>query len=119
MQGVSITLIGLTITFSALGLFILVIYLLKRIFPSEKKDQQMNEASEGIPAEASLPVDRPEEAASPVSTDEAISVAIAVALRVVQARRQSQLGKLLLEPRRQLSNPGFQVQPVVRRSEMK
>ncbi|MCA9974586.1 MAG: OadG family protein [Anaerolineales bacterium] len=81
-HGLEISVLGLGVTFLALGLLIAGMSLLTRVFPA-KPDTR---------------VDIPETAVSPETTpvpDPEVAVAIATALALAQGRRQGQLGALL------------------------
>ena len=90
MQGLQVSVLGLLITFLALGVFILVMVLLQRIFPGEE------EAVEGETAE---PEDVPVLAieASDESEEGAVVAAISAALQYVRASQHSQLGASLAQ----------------------
>lgn len=86
MQGLQVSLLGLVITFLALGLFILVIVLLKRLFPALPS-----------PAKSALP----QGGDPPHAGDEyqAIAAAAAAAWWAWEETRDTQLGRRLEQPR--------------------
>jgi Na+-transporting methylmalonyl-CoA/oxaloacetate decarboxylase gamma subunit len=71
MQGLSIMVMGLSITFLALGLFIGVILVLERFFPPKASAEEVQEEIEERPASSSMDRD---------TTAEEIAAAIAIAL---------------------------------------
>jgi sodium pump decarboxylase gamma subunit len=84
MQGLSISISGMTITFLALGVFIFIMLGLQKLFPS-RPDTINNEApSEPEPC---APIE--------VSEDEEVAVAIAAAVSFLRAKGQQSLGKNL------------------------
>jgi sodium pump decarboxylase gamma subunit len=87
MQGLSISISGMLITFMALGVFIFIMLGLQRIFPprpeQEEKDEPQNEP------EPCAPVD--------VTEEEEIVVAVAAAVQFLRAEGQLSLGKSLEE----------------------
>ena len=101
LQGLSISVVGLLITFLSLGLFILVIVILKALFAAKEESKKIPELIEKTNIMSSV--------------DEGTAAAIAVALQIVQTRRRSQLGKLLLKPRRPPVNMMTDSPPLPRR----
>ena len=81
LQGLTISAMGLFITFLALGLLIGVIVLLQRLFPYKPEVEE--EQPKAAEAEISLPE---------ASQDDAIAAAIAVAVSYVQSQNQANLG---------------------------
>lgn len=88
MDGLSISLSGIIVTFIALGIFVLVITLLKKIFPAEK-DKMETTVTET--AEMSHASDSTE------NEDELIPVVIAAAVCYCQFQAQNSLGASLSE----------------------
>ena len=83
--GLMISLVGMLITFVALGIFIGLIYLLKALFPFKEKE-------EGTAVEAPA-----ESAVEAVAGDESDEIAAAVAaVAYLRSRRTGQLGAALL-----------------------
>ncbi len=85
MQGLSISLIGLLITFFALGAFIVLMVILKRIFPSKPA---ADEEELGLEPVVQIELDQ----VSAVEEDAEIAAAIAAAVAYVQTANQSSLG---------------------------
>jgi len=93
-QGLEISIIGITITFLALGVFILIMFVLKRLFPSKPV------ANEDVEGEDQETNDYPsQETQAENSQDQEIAVAIAVAVNYFQTQGQTQLGGTLQEGR--------------------
>ncbi len=84
-EGLTLSLIGILVTFSALGVFILLILLLKVFFPAKKID-----ASGEI---RGFEVDERE-----LLKEQAAAVAVSVLLDQLSGRRRSSLGSTLEEP---------------------
>ena len=91
MQGLEVSLIGLVITFLALGIFILIIVLLKKVFPYREEGEEEAGETEEAPALAVTELVEGEEAE--------IAAAITAALTYVRSRSRSQLGGSLAENR--------------------
>ena len=90
MQGLQVSVLGLLITFLALGVFILVMVLLQRIFPGQ---EEAGEESLGDTEE--IPVIAIETADD--SDEGAVVAVIVAALEHVRASQSSQLGASLTE----------------------
>lgn len=90
-QGLTISLVGMAITFGVLGLLILVIVLLRAIFAAPS-----SEARETIPTPA-RPVE-PETDPTEAARREAVAVAVSVAYLQRKRERKSSLGALLERP---------------------
>ncbi len=90
MQGLSISLIGICITFSTLGLFILLMIVLQRIFPVKRDPVQ--EAGTQMETFVEIEIDQE---SSPGNEDQAIAAAIAVAINYFRAVNQPALGATL------------------------
>jgi len=86
MQGLSISIIGLLITFFALGVFILLMIVLQRIFPPKPETQ---EEAEKVELVVQIELDQ-----APSQMDEAgeVAAAIAAAVSYFQAANQPSLG---------------------------
>jgi Na+-transporting methylmalonyl-CoA/oxaloacetate decarboxylase gamma subunit len=84
-QGLSLSVIGILVTFAALGLLILVILLLKRIFPEKRDDQVFSNSIEGSQSRERL-------------KEQAAAVAVAALLDQHQGTPNGSLGSLLEEP---------------------
>ena len=82
MQGLSISLVGLLITFFALGVFIILMVILKRIFPAKPKAEDEEEQGEPV---IRIDLDQPDE-------NEAVVAAIAAAVSYFQAESRPLLG---------------------------
>jgi sodium pump decarboxylase gamma subunit len=92
IQGLQVSILGIFVTFLALGVFILIMVVLKRLFPAESEQRSIG-AQEAQ-----------EEALSPVevaASDEegAVIAAIAAALSNLRSKDQSKLGGSLEEGR--------------------
>lgn len=93
MQGLEVSLLSLIITFLSLGVFILVIIVLQRIFPSQAEEEgQEVEALEEEQAVISV-------TSADESEEGAVAAAIAAALNYYQAASRAQLGGSLREGR--------------------
>jgi sodium pump decarboxylase gamma subunit len=87
VQGLEISVTGLAVTFSALGIFILVMLVLKRVFREkpENGDEQVIEVAE-----------TPGETASIVTEDDSeVAAVIATAITYLRAKTMSSLGTSL------------------------
>ncbi len=91
-QGLVVSALGISITFFALALFILVMIVLQKLFPAEQVGEQAVEEV-GTPAGTIEIVDET------VVEEEEVAVAIAVAIACLKQRRQSQLGAALSQGR--------------------
>ena len=87
MQGLSISIIGILITFFALGVFILVMVVLQRIFPAASNQTEKTET----PEEPSLEVEYSQQDFSE-NDDQAVVAAIAVAMDYFRKTEKSVLG---------------------------
>jgi Na+-transporting methylmalonyl-CoA/oxaloacetate decarboxylase gamma subunit len=84
MQGLSISISGLLITFLTLGVFIFIMFGLQRLFPARHENEQLQMP---IKPEPCAPVESSEE--------EEIAMAIATAIIYLRAESQQSLGKSL------------------------
>lgn len=82
VQGLEISILGLGLTFVALGLLIAMMRLVTYLFPAKTAVRTETAVSSHV-----LP--------TPADPDTEVTVAIAAALALAQERRQSQLGALL------------------------
>ncbi len=73
MQGLSISVIGLVLTFFALGLFILIMILLQKIFPYRPEEGEETGAAEGVETQPAM-------ALAEESEEQAVVAAITVAI---------------------------------------
>lgn len=87
-QGWTITVLGLFITFMALGLFILIMVVLKKLFPVKEEEQGGDEAEEASESPVAAAVAAGED-------DQAEVAAIAAAIAYLRARSSSKLGSNL------------------------
>jgi Na+-transporting methylmalonyl-CoA/oxaloacetate decarboxylase gamma subunit len=87
MQGLSISIIGLLITFFALGVFILLMIVLQRIFPPKPEAQE--EEAEKVELVVQIELDQ---ASSQVDEAGEVAAAIAAAVSYFQAANQPSLG---------------------------
>lgn len=90
-QGLTITVLGLFITFSALGFFILIMVVLKKLFPNKELSEGENGGNETVEIPTALAVSAVEEADENQDTVAAIAVAIAY----LRSRSMNTLGKNL------------------------
>ncbi len=93
-QGLVVSVLGISITFLALALFILVMVVLKKMFPVKPVEEEAVE-------EVGTPAGTVEIVNEAVVDEEEVAAAIAVALACFQQRRQSQLGAALMQGRGQ------------------
>lgn len=93
VQGLQVSLLGLLITFLALGVFILIMVGLQRLFPptAEELAGEMSEEAEETPVVEVETADESEEGA--------VVAAIAAALNYYRASGRGQLGGSLVEGR--------------------
>ncbi len=91
-QGLIVSALGITITFFALGLFILVMIGLQKLFPAKEKVEEAVEEV-GTPAGTVAIVNET------VVEEEEVAAAIAVAVAHFKQRRQSHLGAALSQGR--------------------
>jgi len=86
MQGLNISIVGLLITFFALGLFILIMIALQRIFPPKPQEGEEENGPEAVieiePTQDSLHSDK----------EQAVVAVIAAAISYIQGKKQSALG---------------------------
>jgi Na+-transporting methylmalonyl-CoA/oxaloacetate decarboxylase gamma subunit len=87
MQGLSISIIGLLITFFALGVFILLMIVLQRLFPPKAKARE----EEAEHAEPVIQIEL-DQASSHMDRDREVAAAIAAAVSYFQAVNQPSLG---------------------------
>lgn len=93
LQGLTVSLLGIIITFIALGVFILIMIVLQRLFPyKEGEQEQPASLAEAEPAQA------PEKPSAGLEEGEAVA-AIAAALAYLRFRGNPQLGNSLQEGR--------------------
>ena len=85
-QGLTISVVGILITFFSLGVFILIMVLLQRIFPAAAK--QVEEAEED---QAAMQVELDQEGEI-IGEDQAAVAAIMVAIKYFQTESQPVLG---------------------------
>jgi len=95
LAGLSISVSGIIITFMALGLFILVIVILQKLFPGTDGDDNGNESAE--PAQASAEMAPQVQASEQSEEDVDLPVVIAAAIAHFRAKAQSSLGTSLYE----------------------
>ena len=103
LQGLSISISGLLITFLSLGTFILVISLLQRIFPVHAPKEDIKDESASIIQEVD-------------SNELEIAAAISSALCYWRSQQKSALGKELENGRGSFwkAAPGYAAKPVMR-----
>jgi len=90
IQGLEISLLGILITFTALGVFVLIMIGLQKLFP-ERMNGEVELSSRDAPNE-------PERAETTAQEEEnEVAAAIAVALLHFQSQRQGGLGEALNE----------------------
>jgi sodium pump decarboxylase gamma subunit len=90
MQGLQVSVLGLLITFLALGVFILVMVLLQRFFPGQEEEiEEAADPAEEIPV---LTIETTDE-----SEEGAVVAAIAAAVQHIHPSQSSQLGASLAE----------------------
>jgi Na+-transporting methylmalonyl-CoA/oxaloacetate decarboxylase gamma subunit len=89
-QGLAISGLGLIITFSSLGIFILIMVVLKKVFPF-KEEEESGGADEGD----QLPVSAAAVTESGRDDDLAVAAVIGVAIAHALSRSQSKLGNNL------------------------
>ena len=92
LQGLQVSLSALIITFLALGVFILIMILLQRLFPAQAEEGQ--ESGDAPEEEFVLTVTSTDE-----SEEGAVAAAIATALNFFQGAGREQLGGALREGR--------------------
>ena len=90
LQGLQVSVLGLLITFLALGVFILVMVLLQRFFPGQ--EEVVEEAAAGSEETPIVVIETADE-----SEEGAVVAAIAAALQYGYDTRHSSLGKALAE----------------------
>ena len=90
-QGLVVSVVGLLVTFLALGVFILVMVVLQKLFPyrEEAAEQSSGEPSDGIEPASTI-------AESTSNEEEEIAAAI-TAVAYLRSQHSSQLGSALLE----------------------
>jgi sodium pump decarboxylase gamma subunit len=98
LQGLNLSILGLFFTFSALGIFILIMVILKRVYPF-KPEAEGNEEGEGAGEEGSQPGVEAVTISAAGCEDEEIAAAIAVAIQYFRSRREESLGANLLSGR--------------------
>lgn len=90
-QGLEVSLLGIVITFLALGVFILIMVVLKRLFPAAIQENNA-QVVEAAPEAADVVAETGDEEGE-------IVAAIAAALAVSRSRQQRSLGDALLDGR--------------------
>jgi len=93
VQGLEVSVLGILITFTALGVFILIMIVLQRLFPSAETEAPV--VTQTVKDEQPLVEVQIEE----TGEDAAVVAAIAAALSYLRARSQSSLGGSLQEGR--------------------
>jgi Na+-transporting methylmalonyl-CoA/oxaloacetate decarboxylase gamma subunit len=88
-KGLEVSLLGILITFLALGVFILIMIVLQRLFPAKETDASAKEDEQPL-VEVKI---------EEIGEDAAVVAAIAAALSYLRARAQSSLGSSLQEGR--------------------
>lgn len=92
VAGLSITISGILITFFALGIFILVMMLLTKLFPAKDESQVEEKVAEAVE-------EQPAAAAVVEEEDNDLPVVIATAISHFRSKAQSSLGTSLMEGR--------------------
>jgi sodium pump decarboxylase gamma subunit len=98
LQGLQISILGLLITFSALGIFVLVMMVLLKVFPYKPEPEEAGEEDVVEP-----------EGISSVAQDADIVAVIAAAVAFVKFQRQGALGSNLVNGRGSWWNSNLQV----------
>jgi hypothetical protein len=88
--GLEVSVLGLLITFAALGIFILIIMALKALFPAEEGKADVLEAVEEAPVVVEMQA---------VDPEGEVVAAIAAALMAVRTTRSASLGQSLQQGR--------------------
>ncbi len=88
VQGLEVSVLGILVTFLALGVFILIMIVLQRLFPGESEEKQNDEQ-----VQDAQPASMVEAAAS--DEDSEVIAAIAAALNFFNSHSQSSLGASL------------------------
>ena len=89
-QGWTLSVLGILVAFLFMSVFILIMVVLKRLFPY-KEDAGVDEAQAVVEEPVALAVSN--------QPDQAVIAAIAAALAVVKARRATGIGETLVEGR--------------------
>ena len=89
MQGLSISIVGLLITFTALGLFVLIMIVLQKIFPPKLQKEGEKNGPEQV-----IKIDSQHDTFH-ADNDQAVIAAISAAISYVQAKEKSNLGAIL------------------------
>lgn len=92
-QGLIISIVGLLITFTALGVFILVMVVLKKLFPFKEQKNEKGEAEDEETYEDETTLSLAENTSS---EEEEIAAAIG-AITILRSQQSNQLGATLLE----------------------
>lgn len=92
-QGLQISISGLTITFLALGVFILIMFVLQKLFPPKPQTEDEN-GDDQAAGDTYTDIE-----VSSAGKDNEIAAAIAAAVSYLQSTGQSQLGGTLQEGR--------------------
>jgi hypothetical protein len=93
LEGLQVSVLSLLITFLALGVFILVMVILQRLFPPPA-EELVEEAGPALEEPLALEVTSPDE-----SEEGAVAAAIAAAIAYFQLENRDQLGGSLREGR--------------------
>ncbi|WP_322509672.1 OadG family transporter subunit [Anaerolinea sp.] len=91
LQGLTVSVLGILITFIALGVFILIMIVLQRLFPYREEEEEQAET-------AQIETRQPAEETA-VSQDGEIVAAIAAAVAYLRLRANPQLGNSFQEGR--------------------
>jgi len=91
MQGLTVSVLGILITFTALGVFILIMIVLQRLFPYREEEEEQAEVAQ---IETSQPAEE-----TGVSQEGEIIAAIAAAVAYFRLRANPQLGNSFQEGR--------------------
>ena len=89
VQGLEVSVLGILITFTALGVFILIMIVLQRLFPAAESNASAKKEEQPL-VEVQI---------EETGEDAAVVAAIAAALSYLRARSQSGLGSSLQEGR--------------------
>jgi sodium pump decarboxylase gamma subunit len=92
VQGLEVSVLGILITFFALGVFIIIMIVLQRLFPAGSGESNGIEQDQELEAVAPLEVEVSSE-------DDAVVAAIAAAISFLRAHNESSLGGSLEEGR--------------------
>jgi sodium pump decarboxylase gamma subunit len=90
MQGLSISIVGLLITFTALGIFILIMIVLQRIFPPKPQKEEEENGPESV-----IEIYQRQDTYQ-ADNDQAVIAAISAAISHFQTNKKSNLGANLI-----------------------